>query len=173
MMLGCMHALLLAMANTDVNSRTSAPAALPIGILKSAGRGELQRVVKWLRKGGPVNALCSAITSNGQSTTFGLLHAAATNGQLEVVRELLKRGASVDLPTDRGGTALMAAAYHGHLSTLLLLLQYSANPDLQSNGGTTALMLAARGGHEACVKALLRAKANTELLNESGDIAQQ
>eukprot|EP00964_Phaeocystis_antarctica_P004346 scaffold2360_cov62-Phaeocystis_antarctica.AAC.3 len=169
-MLGCMHALLLATANTDVNSRTSAPAALPLEILKSAGQGELQRVVKWLRKRGPVNALCSAITSNGQSTTFGLLHGAATNGQLEVVRELLKRGASVDLPSSHGDTALMGAAQNGHLSIMLLLLQHSANPDWQNIGGGTALMAAAAGGHdvEACVEALLQRKANTKLLDGNG-----
>ena len=36
----------------------SSPAPLPAEIFKSAGHGELQKVVKWLRKGGPVDALC-------------------------------------------------------------------------------------------------------------------
>ena len=57
---------------------------------------------------------------------------------MEITKELLKRGASVDLPTSLGLTALMAAAYSGHLSVLLVLLQHSANPDLQSNDGHTA-----------------------------------
>ena len=35
----------------------SSPASLPEEILHSAVRGELQKVVKWLRKGGAVNAL--------------------------------------------------------------------------------------------------------------------
>ena len=35
----------------------SAPASLPIEILRSAERGELQKVVKWLRKGGSVGAI--------------------------------------------------------------------------------------------------------------------
>ena len=78
-----------------------------------------------------------------------------------MVRELLKRGASVDLQNSFGGTALMGAASYGHLSILLVLLQHSANPDLQDTDGSTALMAAADQGHEACVKALLRAKANT------------
>ena len=75
---------------------------------------------------------------------------------------LLKRGASVDLQSGLGTTALMSAANQGHLSILLLLLEHSANPDLQSNNGVTALMMAARQGQEACVQALLRAEANTE-----------
>ena len=87
----------------------SFPASLPDEIFKSAERGELQKVVKWLRKGGLVDALYSDAVK-GKPAAFGLLHAAALNGRLEVVRELLKRGASVDLPSSLGDTALMAAA---------------------------------------------------------------
>ena len=36
------------------------PTPLPKEIHRSAQRGELQKVVKWLRKGGPVDALYSA-----------------------------------------------------------------------------------------------------------------
>jgi hypothetical protein len=120
-------------------------------------------VVEWLRKGGAVDALGSSTTADGRTTTRGLLHAAAANDRLEMVRELLKRGASVDLPTSFGSTALMNAAGYSHLSIVLVLLQHSANPDLQNNYGVSALMAAAGEGHEACVQALLRAKANTEL----------
>eukprot|EP00964_Phaeocystis_antarctica_P008292 scaffold4466_cov53-Phaeocystis_antarctica.AAC.3 len=144
------------------------PAILPLEIYHSAGRGELRKVASWLRKGGPVDALCPAPSDDGRNATYGLLHAAARNNQLEMVRELLKRGASVDLPSSIGGTALMAAASYGHLSVVLLLLQHSANPNLQANGGGTALMKAAGKGQKTCVQALLRAKANTELLDDRG-----
>eukprot|EP00964_Phaeocystis_antarctica_P156538 scaffold126248_cov63-Phaeocystis_antarctica.AAC.1 len=219
-MLGCMHALLLAGASTqlinvhghtaqqwaEVNAKgqpttaeltrqhaappqpdaaspaappdagepaVSSPALLPREVYESAGRGELQKVTKWLGKGGPVDALCPATTEDGSTATFGLLHAAARNGQLEMAGELLKRGASVDLPGSLGITALMAAAHRGHLSVVLLLLQHSANPDLQDDYDQTALMAAAHQGQEACVKALLRAGANTELLNDRGFTALQ
>ena len=79
----------------------------------------------------------------GKPSNAALLHAAATNGQLEIVRELLKRGATVDLPTSLGCTALMDAAYYGQPSVLLVLLQHLANPDLQDDEGSTALMQAA------------------------------
>ena len=151
----------------------SSPAPLPIEINQSAQRGELQKVVKWLRKAGPVDALCSDLIRGGQPSTFGLLHIAATHGQLEIMRMLLKRGATVDLQGSLGLTALMDAAYYGHLPIVLVLLQQSANPDLQSNNGYTALMKAANEGHEACVQALLRAKASTELLDKAGDTALQ
>ena len=89
-----------------------------------------------------------------------------------MVRELLKRGASVDLSSILGRTALMDAAYRGHLSIVLVLLQHSANMDLQDTNGVTALMWAALKGREACVQALLRAKANTELLDDQGHLAE-
>ena len=56
-----MHALLLATANTEVHVAAppdaGEPASVPGEILVSALQGELQKVAKWLRKGGPVNAL--------------------------------------------------------------------------------------------------------------------
>ena len=150
----------------------SSPAPLPKEIHRSAQRGELQKVVKWLRKGGLVDAVCPT-TSAGLTIVGALLHVASSSGQLEMVRELLKRGASIDLPSSLGDTPLMRAAYNGHLSVVLILLQHLANPDLQSNEGGTALMAAANQGQAPCVKALLRAKASTELLDEGGNTALQ
>ena len=92
----------------------SSPAPVPKEIHRSAQRGELQKVAKWLRKGGLISALCPITLSDGQTTAETLLHAAAGYDQLEMVRELLKRGASVDLPSSLGGTALMDAAGKGH-----------------------------------------------------------
>ena len=152
----------------------SSPVSLPFEIYRSAQRGELQKMVKWLRKGGPVDALFpSASTRDDRVSTDTLLHTTAACGHLEMVRVLLKRGASVDIQTSLGYTALMAAATGGHLSIVLVLFQYSANPDLQCGTGGTALMEAAGRGHKACVKALLRARANTELLDEDGHTALQ
>ena len=122
------------------------PLALPFEIHRFAQRGELQKVVKWLRKGGPIDALRSATTEGGKTSTETLLHAAAANDHLELVRVLLKRGASVDLQSVLGCTALMVAAYYGHPSTVRILLQHSADPDLQSVSGQTTLMHAAEQG---------------------------
>ena len=142
----------------------SSPAlCLPIEMFDSAWRGELPKVVEWLDKGGLVDA-CYSTTEDGETTTSSLLHAAATNNHLEMVRMLLKRGASVDLQTNLGDTALMKAASYDHLSTVLVLLQHSANPDLQNNNGFTALIWAALEGREACVKALLRAETSPAAL---------
>ena len=45
----------------------SSPAPLPFEIHRSAVRGELQKVVKWLRKGGLVDALCPTPSDSGQT----------------------------------------------------------------------------------------------------------
>jgi ankyrin repeat protein len=153
---------------------------LPEEICVAAARGELPKVVPWLHKGGHVDALCSK-EEEGRSHSMGLLHAAAASGQLAVAKELLKRGATVDLPDGEGDTPLFLllllppvdAANSGHHDVLLLLLEYSANPDLQDVDGTTALMLAAHEGHEAFANALLRANANTELRDKDGRTARQ
>ena len=134
----------------------SAPASLPFEIFRSAERGELQKVVKWLRKGGLADALCPTTTRDGLPSTITLLLAATAYDHLEMVRELLMRGASVDLPSSLGHTALMNAAFYGRLSIVLVLLQHSASPDLQNTEGITALMGPAFKGHEPCVQALLR-----------------
>ena len=152
---------------------SSASSPLPKEICVAAERGELPKVVKWLRKGGHVDALCSGENQYGVSISSTLLHTAAAGGHLAVAKEVLKRGAAVNLPDSLGGTALIIAALRGQPAVLLLLLEHSANPDLQDDNGWTALMLAAFKGHEACAKALLRANANTELREKGGRTALQ
>lgn len=65
------------------------PTFLTSEVALAAQEGELARVCKWLNEGGPIDARdvfqCS------------LLHLASASGQLCVVRELLKRGASLNV----------------------------------------------------------------------------
>ena len=60
----------------------SSPASLPKEIHRSAQLGELQKVVKWLRKGGLVDALGSTTARDGRPTTDTLLLAATVHGHL-------------------------------------------------------------------------------------------
>ena len=108
----------------------SSPASLPKEITLSAQRGELQKVVKWLRKGGLVDALGSATTRGGRPTTDTLLLAATVHGQLEIVRELLKRGASVDLPTSFGRTALTRCRRCGRCTCSIHAARSGRLPDV-------------------------------------------
>ena len=114
----------------------SSPVPLPVEIHRSAERGELRKVVKWVRKGGTVDAPISVggRSADDRTTTDTLLHAAATNGQLEMVRELLKHGASVDLQTSLGSTALQCAEIIGKTAIgaeiAELIRLHAATPEL-------------------------------------------
>ena len=55
----------------------SSPAPLPFEIYFLARLGELQKVVKWLRKGGQVGALFPVTTVDGRASAATLLHTAA------------------------------------------------------------------------------------------------
>lgn len=88
------------------------------------------------------------------------LHHAALNGRADVVRELLKAGASVTAVERHGATALHLAADNGDLATLRLLL---AAPGVslvaESSEGLTPLHVAARQGNAPAVRELLAAGA--------------
>ena len=145
--------------------------SLPRVVGLAAGRGELQPVVKWLQKGGNVDAL--------DESGIGLLHAAAggvhlPGGQhLRVAKELLKRGARVDLRGVRHLTALLLAAMKGRHAMVRLLLEHKASIDLQNVDSLTALMLATSEGCKECAQELLGAGASTELRDKAGRTALQ
>lgn len=163
---------------------------LPDELDAAIRRGEMKKMVKWLKKGDVVDAQ----DKDGNT----LLHNAVAHGQPDFIRELVKRGATMEVPNIDGGTALMAAAQlgaHTEISLLLessadanwqnhygatalhtaaahnkpgalsLLIDASAMVDLQTEPGYTALMLAAGAGADQCVRILLDAGASTELQN--------
>ena len=77
-------------------AEVSSPASLPLEILKSAERGEVQKVKKWLDEGGQINARYSTTLTPIVSPTtttaspsppsgVALLHAAVANNQVEMV----------------------------------------------------------------------------------------
>jgi len=68
---------------------------------------------------------------------------AARNGQENIVRQLLDRGADVNRRYRYGCTALMGAAEGGHENVVRLLLDRGADINLVNNyGSETALMVA-------------------------------
>lgn len=106
-------------------------AVLPDELISSARAGHLKKVVKWLRKGDVNARSCAASGSNT------LLHSAVCMRQADLVRELLRRGAAVDLANDNGSTPLMAAAWKGELETVQLFLSSGADVNRQTVKGVT------------------------------------
>jgi len=88
---------------------------------------------------------------------------AARNGQTEIVKDLLKKNATIDLQNKLGATALMLAANKGHVETVEILLENKACPDLQDITGDTALKVAAEKGFTGVVRALLEHNASIEV----------
>ena len=139
---------------------------LPQDVCAAAYIGLLGPILEWLEQGGHLDTL------EGQGGA-GLLHAAAGGGRLRMVKELLHRGASVDLRGLEDRTALMTVALGGQRAIVEALLERKASIDLQDSEGATALINAAYKGHTACVQELLQAGASTELPNMYGLTVQK
>jgi ankyrin repeat protein len=88
------------------------------------------------------------------------LMCAALEGDTEVVKTLLLRGADVNAKDDEGRSALMFAVINMHHDTVNMLLKHGANINARANDGGTALMLAASCGDKRIVQALLNAGAD-------------
>lgn len=80
---------------------------------------------------------------------------ASQKGPLEVVKELLFRGASPLTVTLTGSTSLLQAAHFGHLEVVRLLLDNGAMMEMANYKNTTPLMRASQEGREEVVQLLL------------------
>jgi len=143
---------------------------VPEAVVMAATLGDLRAVAAWLSK---PNTHIDARARDVEDSDFDgdtLLRAAATEGQVAVVRALLQRKATVDLAGDDGETALMLAAREGHVATAKLLLDHQASPDVQGHGEDfpTALILASSFGYAEIVQLLLKHNASVDLIDENG-----
>lgn len=85
---------------------------------------------------------------------------------MNVVTELLKRGATVDAATKKGNTALHIASLAGQEEVVKLLIQSGAAVNVQSQNGFTPLYMAAQENHDNVVRFLLANGANQSLSTE-------
>merc|ERR1712029_341812 len=118
----------------------------------------------------------SAVTATRRTTENEgrSLLAAAENGELQTVKELLNRGANIEAQDGYGRTALHWAAWENHLDIVKELLERGANIEAQGgnyDSGRTALHLAAWGTHPDIVKELLNRGANIEAQDGDGNKA--
>jgi len=92
----------------------------------------------------PLHTACSSTTSNGS---------------LEVLKLLLRRGADGNACNKWRETPLLIAANNGHKAAVEALLKSGANPSLCSEAGWSALTFAAHKGYDDIVTLLLNARA--------------
>jgi hypothetical protein len=76
-------------------------------------------------------------------------------GDVDLLEQVLARGADVNASDRTGVTALMRAAYHGKLEMVRALVEHGADFTATDSDGLTALMVAKHAGHEEIVNALV------------------
>ncbi|XP_045917766.1 kinase D-interacting substrate of 220 kDa B [Micropterus dolomieu] len=101
-------------------------------------------------------------SDNGQTP----LMVAAEQGNLEILQELIRRGATVNLDDIDGWTALISAAKEGHIEVVRELLENNANLEHRDMGGWTALMWAAYKGRTDVAQLLLEKGANPNITGQ-------
>lgn len=85
-----------------------------------------------------------------------------------IVIQLIKHGANINIANKKGETVLMKASMYGYEKTVKELIKAGANVNVSNCRGYTALMLASDRGHIEIVKQLLKARANVNAINVNG-----
>ncbi|XP_067311449.1 kinase D-interacting substrate of 220 kDa B isoform X1 [Pseudorasbora parva] len=101
-------------------------------------------------------------SENGQTA----LMVASEQGSLEIVQELIRRGANVNLDDIDCWTALISAAKEGHAEVVKELLENNANVEHRDMGGWSALMWAAYKGRVEVAHLLLEKGANPNITGQ-------
>ena len=105
------------------------------------------------------------MSAENQTTPAAALRTAAYNGDLTVVRHLLREGVGTNIPDEWWRTPLSLAAGAGHLEVVTFLVQNGAWVDPYDDYDThySPLAEAASNGHLGGVQALIAAGANPQL----------
>ncbi|ATE60509.1 ankyrin repeat domain-containing protein [Thauera sinica] len=138
-----------------------APDADDLALLEAARRADWAEVAKLVKAGANPNV-------TDEMRRARVLPLAAAAGELEVVRQLLAAGASLDVRGEHGLTPLGAAILRGHLQVVRLLLREGADIERTSADGNTPLMEAAVLDRVDVAEVLLAAGADPLRLNREG-----
>ncbi|KAM5181166.1 ankyrin repeat domain-containing protein 49 [Mantella aurantiaca] len=103
------------------------------------------------------------------------LHRASYNGHLDVVRELIAKGANIHAVTLDGWTPLHSACKWNNTAIASFLLQHGADINAQTEGSLTPLHLAAanRDSRQILELLLMNRYLNPHLTNKVGETAQE
>lgn len=88
---------------------------------------------------------------------------AATVGNLEMLQNLIRIGASISTQGDDGSTALHCAARAGHAEVVEYILNNGLNKNFKNEKGRTALDEAAIGGDMTTLEVLLNARVKVDM----------
>jgi ankyrin repeat protein len=91
-------------------------------------------------------------------------------GDIEIVRLLVEKGATVRVQDKEGWEPLMFAAQMGHTKVVKFLIENGADVNCAADDGETALMMAYDTNSET-VKTLIEAGAYLDSMNKDGETA--
>ena len=101
---------------------------------------------------------------------YTALHFSCRDGNVDIVRTLVKHKANVNAKTDSGDTPLTIAVRHKHDNVIHALLSDSqCSVDAKGQDGYTALQYSCRYGHVDIVRTLVKHKANVNARTNSGN----
>jgi ankyrin repeat protein len=111
----------------------------------------------------------SRVDVNSRSANgAGILAIYVARNREDIVPELLKRGAQVDVQDQEGDAAMHGAALNGNVNLLRLLLEKGANPNIRNKVGGTPLMWAVSYGNSAATQLLLEKGADPAIKDVDG-----
>ncbi|KZZ90271.1 Ankyrin repeat-containing domain protein [Moelleriella libera RCEF 2490] len=96
------------------------------------------------------------------------LFLAAQQGHENIMQQLLKNGADVELKDRLGWTPLSVAASQGHGTIVDRLLEIGVDTEMKDSWGRTPFLLAAAYGRQTVVLRMLKVGTNAESKNELG-----
>jgi len=118
---------------------------------------------------GSASVLALTLGLADASSAADTIAAAARDGDLDQVRELISTGAAVNQPERDGSTAVLWAAYQSHPEMLSTLIAAGADVDAGNTLGVTPLLQAARTGDTQIIRALLDGGASIEAATLEGE----
>ena len=101
------------------------------------------------------------------------LHNAALNGNKELAKFLIDRGAQPNVTDKNGGTPLHRASFLGHKDFALLLIERGADVNVACRAGQTPLHLAAICSHKEVAELLVEHGADMDKENLDGRSPRQ
>jgi len=171
--LGLLVLLMLGFAQvsaTEADYANMSAKELDAALVVAVKKGSFGEVQKLVGAGAHVNNEITITGSLGRGEgcmDYMLIHTlleyAAINGYLDIVKELIKAGAVIDVDhpqySSYGATALIGAAGSGHVDVVKELIKAGADVNHRDKG-QTALGVASCNGHANVVRELLKAGAN-------------
>lgn len=162
-----------AIVNGDINTSFNRGLTL---LCFAVNQGDLETTALMIDTGANVNARStiyhdSSPLHQSGTVTYTPLTLAITNGNSDIAKMLLEKGADVNYRDNFDNTPLIYASLMGHTKMVRILINMNADINSRNTWGKTALMYAASAGHKNIIETLLSAGADINTQDNNGGTA--